>query len=200
VKAVILGGTISIMGVELIPSSTAHTVFAPRSHPVPSFMCIASAESNHSLRPRLMASMRGRGALALFPSCSGVESLERISPRYRGLFGDQERCSLGIPGLQVSMMLSNVNCFIDLSPDRGKVSPKPNVTPAELEKGLGAFYSSGSVWRALYWFVTWSERIRKEYVFSHADEHPCFTVRDFLCLLLLELTFSKVDRCCISRL
>jgi hypothetical protein len=109
VKAVILGGTISIMGVELTPSSTTHKIFAPRSHPTPSFTCIAPAESYHSLSPRLKALVGGCGALALFPSCSGVESLERISPQYRGLFGDQEHYNLGIPGLQVSMPPSKVN-------------------------------------------------------------------------------------------
>lgn len=115
VKAVILGGTISIMGVELVPSSAAHTLFAPRSHPAPSFTCITSAESYHSLSPRLTALMRGRGAFALFPSCSGVESLERISPRYRGLFGGNEQYSLGIPGFQVSVLPSKVNYSNDIS-------------------------------------------------------------------------------------
>lgn len=116
VKAVILGGTISIMGVELTPSSITHTIFAPRSHPTPSFTCIAPSESYHSLSARLKALVGDCAALALFPSCSGVESLERISPQYKGLFADREY-DLGMPGLQVSISSSKVDHLNDPSLD-----------------------------------------------------------------------------------
>lgn len=121
IDIMILSGCVIIMGVKLYASPICHTVYAPRSHPIPSVSSYSCPSANHrsppSLPPRFQYLGPSDGALlALFKNTSGIEALQSLSPRYRGLFPSDNQSSWSIGGFRVCQLLPIDKCQTLIAP------------------------------------------------------------------------------------
>jgi polynucleotide 5'-hydroxyl-kinase GRC3/NOL9 len=101
VRLLVLGGAVSLMGAHLHSSPSIHNVFAPRSHPIPSITSLQAIGSHLALGlPSRAAAIHPSATfVAIIPDISGIESLERTSSIFTGLF--DLSTSLGIRHFQV---------------------------------------------------------------------------------------------------
>ncbi|KAG1895242.1 uncharacterized protein F5891DRAFT_1059852 [Suillus fuscotomentosus] len=85
----VLKGSVSILGVTLSASKTAHHVFAPRSAPIPILQCASSNVHTdldiYSLPPRVRQN-HGGAVVAIRSLDTGVEGLGRVYRVFDGVF------------------------------------------------------------------------------------------------------------------
>ncbi|KDQ65165.1 hypothetical protein JAAARDRAFT_202382 [Jaapia argillacea MUCL 33604] len=110
----ILRGSLSLCGVTLTPSITAHRVFAPRSSPLPILRCLRAGIVDDGtvgdlpIPNRILKEVEGRDGVALVLLRSletGVEGLGRVCRTFDGVFepsrsmNEQPLDNLGVPGV-----------------------------------------------------------------------------------------------------
>ncbi|KAH9887610.1 hypothetical protein C8Q73DRAFT_656603 [Cubamyces lactineus] len=104
----VLRGVVSLGGVILTASSTAHPVFAPRSSPIPIIQCLTRRSSQQSVPSFILpanvaeAASNSDAAIMLQELHTGIEGLGRICRTFDGFFApsrwwrNQERFDLGL--------------------------------------------------------------------------------------------------------
>ncbi|KAI0366250.1 hypothetical protein BV20DRAFT_665380 [Pilatotrama ljubarskyi] len=105
----VLHGAITLAGVPLSVSSTAHPVYAPRSAPLPVIICLPYSPSDSGSAPRVKlpghvadAASACDAVVLLQALCTGVEGLGRICRTFDGFFApsrwqrDQARFDFGL--------------------------------------------------------------------------------------------------------
>lgn len=83
----ILKGAISLMGITLHASSTAHRVYAPSTHSLPSIRCV----------PDPFNSARQETEIEILPYKSGLRLLKKLSPRFGRIWNDKHTLVEGQP-------------------------------------------------------------------------------------------------------
>ncbi|KAF8313401.1 hypothetical protein DL93DRAFT_2058983 [Clavulina sp. PMI_390] len=114
IKLMVISGTVELLGVRIHASPHTHNIFAPCSHPTPSITALNEGNvSEARLLPLRIRDLLPPSAtvLGLFPSMTGVESLEQVSPLFRGLFCGRSS-NWKIPGLQLQVEPSAHNVFV----------------------------------------------------------------------------------------
>ncbi|KAI0643584.1 hypothetical protein C8Q79DRAFT_142877 [Trametes meyenii] len=105
----VLQGSVSLAGVTLVPSTTAHPVFAPRSSPIPIVECLPRSSSSSSLSTNIhlptqitALSPQFEAIIMLQELHTGIEGLGRICRPFDGFFSpsrwhrNQLRFDLGL--------------------------------------------------------------------------------------------------------
>ncbi|KAI9069568.1 hypothetical protein FKP32DRAFT_1640751 [Trametes sanguinea] len=107
----VLRGAITLAGVTLKASSTAHPVFAPRSSTLPTIQCLRSTGSREPPLPldlpkNILDAATGSDAVVMLQEMhTGIEGLGRICRTFDGFFGpsrwhrNQPRFDLGLDGV-----------------------------------------------------------------------------------------------------
>ncbi|KAI8984899.1 hypothetical protein BD414DRAFT_417604 [Trametes punicea] len=107
----VLRGAVALAGVSITASSTAHTVFAPRSSPLPIIQCTPRAASSQPSSTSVLpaniddAALGCDAVIMLQEVHSGVDGLGRICRTFDGFFApsrwhrNQARFDLGLDGV-----------------------------------------------------------------------------------------------------
>lgn len=90
-KLAVLQGTLSLTGTTLSASHTQHTIFAPRSSPLPILRAggqssSTSILSRSTLSPRLQHILESETVISIQENRTGVEGLGRICRTFEGVF------------------------------------------------------------------------------------------------------------------